>query len=69
MMKKKFANALRLTGCLLIVAMCFCVVPAAMAVDQEENSVDPEAMAALETMSSYLRTLSTFKVQSTFFPR
>ncbi len=73
-MKNHQSSALWLAWALaLVMAFCF-AVPAAMAADQQdqesaqtENTLEPEALEALYTMSSYLRTLPAFEVTSNFY--
>ncbi len=73
-MKKQHSSALRIAWALaLATALCF-VIPAAMAAgpqDQESQqtqaSLEPKALEALYTMSSYLRTLPAFEVTSSFY--
>jgi hypothetical protein len=78
-MKKRFASWLKLSWCALFVAICCCAVAAAAmpassaepvspaAEDQSNNTIEDEAVQALYTMSSYLRTLSAFEMKSRFF--
>lgn len=73
-MRQFFAGYLKLTWCLLTIAMCCCAVPmgavaqdAPTSADQYENLIEDEAVQALYTMSSFLRTLTTFEMKSTFF--
>lgn len=78
-MRKIFVGFLTLTWCVMIIAVCCCAVPtatmAASSADQEakttagqyENIIEDEAVQALYTMSSYLRTLTAFEMKSSFF--
>ena len=78
-MRKFFEGSLTLTWCVVFFAVCCCAVPmaamAAASADQDaqtdgiqyENLIEDEAVQALYTMSSYLRTLKAFEMKSTFF--
>ncbi|WP_319524961.1 DUF2092 domain-containing protein [uncultured Desulfosarcina sp.] len=69
-MKTISVRSLRLAWFVLIAAVCFCSIPAVAATtqtDPEENTLEPAAMEALDTMSRFLRTLPAFEVQSTFY--
>ena len=78
-MRKFFEGSLKLTWCVVFYAVCCCAVPMAAMADgsadqdaqadgmQYENLIEDEAVQALYTMSSYLRTLKVFEMKSTFF--
>ena len=78
-MRKFFAGSLTLTWVLLVAAVCCWTVPmtamagsssdqaSRAAGDQYNNLMEDEAVQALYTMSSYLRSLTAFEMSSTFF--
>nr|WP_320189716.1 DUF2092 domain-containing protein [uncultured Desulfobacter sp.] len=78
-MRKFFAGFLKLTWCVMIFAVCCCIVPMAAtaaasddqdtqtAGEQYKNLIEDEAVQALYTMSSYLRTLTAFEMKADFF--
>ena len=78
-MRKLFTSNLKLTLCVLILALCCCAAPvASMAsssadkasqttAEQDENIIEDEAVQALYTMSAYLRTLKVFEMTSSFY--
>lgn len=75
-MRNFFAGSLRITWCVMVFAVCCCAVPmgvasadqdAQTAGEQYRNLIEDEAVQALYTMSSYLRTLPAFEIKAGFF--